>query len=95
MPQLVVNFQARLWAQSVDTATRPVGEDPILRAHFLCLQCPTLESPLIFSIHSFSSLLLPISLSLLLPEKTEGFSLEPCFKQSLRRRLGCNGLALN
>lgn len=77
-----------------------------MRGHFLCLQRPTSGSPLIPSIHSFSSLLhFPYLFLQVLPEEWKGsainslwccgFSLKPCFKESLWRRLGGNGLALN
>ena len=65
-------------------------------------QCPTLESPLIFSIHSFSSLLLPFSLPpQVLVEKTERFSqfmelwVRPAglLEHSLQKRLGYTGTA--
>lgn len=65
-------------------------------------QRPTLESPLIFSIHSSSSLLLPFSLPpQVLVEKTESFSqfmelwVQPAalLEHSLQKRLGYTGMA--
>lgn len=62
MPLLVVNFQASLWAQHPLTQQQPDGIGQYPERAFLSLQCPTLESPLLFSIHSFSSLLPLLSL---------------------------------